>query len=94
MLENTQIKYLKLNVNKTKMVKLCKFYFPEILNKKFSDFLFFKCSHPSFYVLECGSYEFHLFISVGKVRLTERYADVAYIVDYDDLFKFDIVKEK
>ena len=34
MLENTQFKELKLNVNKTNMVKLCKFYFHEILNKK------------------------------------------------------------
>ena len=40
MLENTQFKELKLNVNKTNMVKLCKFYFHEILNKKLSDFFF------------------------------------------------------
>jgi hypothetical protein len=42
MLENTQFKELKLNVTKTNMVKLCKFYFHEILNKKLSDFFFFK----------------------------------------------------
>lgn len=94
MLENTQFKGLKLNVNKTNMVKLCKFYFHEILNKKLSDFFFFKYQRDSFYVLECSGYEFHLFVNCCKVLLTERNSDVSYIVDYDDLFKFYIVKEK
>lgn len=89
--ENTQFKELKLNVNKTNMVKLCKFYFHEILNKKSTDFYFHKGG--SFFKLECGSYEFHLSVCIGKVRLSERYSDVSYIVDYDDLFKFCIVKE-
>ena len=72
MLENTQFKELKLNVNKTNMVKLCKFYFHEILNKKLSEFLFFKYQRDSFYVLECSGYEFHLFVNCCKVLLTER----------------------
>lgn len=42
MLEQKELKLLRLNVNKTKMVKLCRFYFPEVLNKKFNDFYFFK----------------------------------------------------
>lgn len=92
MLENTQFKELKLNVNKTNMVKLCKFYFPELLNKKSTDFYFHKGG--SFFKLECGSYEFHLSVCIGKVRLSESNSDVSYIVDYDDLFKFYIVKEK
>lgn len=91
MLENTEFKELKLNVNKTNMVKLCQFYFPELLNKKFTDFYFSK--NGSFFKLECGSYEFHLSVCIGKVRLSERNSDVSYIVDYDDLFKFDLVKE-
>lgn len=94
MLEQKELKLLRLDVNKTKMVKLCKFYFPEILNKKFSDFFFFKYPRASFYVLECSCYEFHLFVNCCKVLLTERNSDVSYIVDYDDLFKFYIVKEK
>lgn len=89
--ENTQFKELKLNVNKTNMVKLCKFYFPELLNKKFTDFYFSK--NGSFFKLECISYEFHLFVCIGKVRLSERYSGVSYVVVYDDLFKFDLVKE-
>lgn len=91
MLENTQFKELKLNVNKTNMVKLCKFYFPELLNKKSTDFYFHKGG--TFSKLECRSYEFHLFVCTGKVFLMERYSDVSYLVKYDDLFKFDLVKE-
>ncbi len=94
MLEQKELKIFRLNVNKTKMFKLCKFYFHEILNKKFSDFFFFKYPRDSFYVLECSGYEFHLFVNCCKVLLTERNSDVSYIVDYDDLFKFHIVKEK
>lgn len=93
MLEQKELKLLRLNVNKTNMVKLCKFYFHEILNKKLSDFFFFKYQRDSFYVLECSGYEFHLFVNCCKVLLTERNSDVSYIVDYDDLFKFDLVKE-
>lgn len=93
MLDNTQFKELKLNVNKTNMVKLCKFYFPKILNKKLSEFLFFKYQRESFYVLECSGYEFHLFVNCCKVLLTERYSDDSYVVELDDLFKFDLLKE-
>lgn len=91
MLEQKELKLLRLNVNKTKMVKLCKFYFPELLNKKSTDFYFHKGG--SFFKLECGSYEFHLSVCIGKVRLSERYSGVSYVVAYDDLFKFDLVKE-
>lgn len=91
MLENTQFKELKLNVNKTKMVKLCRSYFPLLKNKKFNDFYFFKSG--SFFKLECGSYEFYLSVCIGKARLFERYSDVSYVVELDDLFKFDLVKE-
>ena len=92
MLEQKELKLLRLNVNKTKMVKLCRSYFPLLKNKKFNDFYFFKSG--SFFKLECGSYEFYLSVCIGKVRLSERNSDVSYIVDYDDLFKFHIVKEK
>lgn len=91
MLEQKELKILRLNVNKSKMVKLCRSYFPLLKNKKFNDFYFFKSG--SFFKLECGSYEFYLSVCIGKVRLSERYSDVSYIVDYDDLFKFCIVKE-
>jgi len=91
MLEQKEFKLFRLNVNKTKMVKLCRFYFPELLNKKFNDFYFFESG--SFFKLECGSYEFHLFVNCCKVLLTERNSDVLYVVKYDDLFKFDLVKE-
>lgn len=91
MLEQKELKLLRLNVNKTKMVKLCRSYFPLLKNKKFNDFYFFKSG--SFFKLACGSYEFYLSVCIGKVRLSERYSDVSYIVDYDDLFKFDLVKE-
>lgn len=92
MLEQKELKILRLNVNKSKMVKLCRSYFPLLKNKKFNDFYFFKSG--SFFKLVCGSYEFHLFVNCCKVLLTERNSDVSYIVDYDDLFKFYIVKEK
>ena len=92
MLEQKELKLLRLNVNKTKMVKLCRSYFPLLKNKKFNDFYFFKSG--SFFKLECGSYEFYLSVCIGKVRLSERNSDVSYIVDYDDLFKFYIVKKK
>lgn len=91
MLEQKELKLLRLNVNKTKMVKLCRSYFPLLKNKKFNDFYFFKSG--SFFKLECVGYEFYLSVCIGKVRLSERYSDVSYIVDYDDLFKFDLVKE-
>lgn len=91
MLEQKELKLLRLNVNKTKMVKLCRSYFPLLKNKKFNDFYFFKSG--SFFKLECGSYEFYLSVCIGKVRLSKRNSDVSYIVDYDDLFKFHIVKE-
>lgn len=91
MLEQKELKLLRLNVNKTKMVKLCRSYFPLLKNKKFNDFYFFKSG--SFFKLECGSYEFYLSVCIGKVRLSERNSDVSYIVDYYDLFKFHIVKE-
>lgn len=91
MLEQKELKLLRLNVNKTKMVKLCRSYFPLLKNKKFNDFYFFKSG--SFFKLECGSYEFYLFVCIGKVRLSERYSDVSYVVELDDLFKFDLVKE-
>ena len=91
MLEQKNLKLLRLNVNKTKMVKLCRSYFPELFNKKFNDFYFSK--NGSFFKLECGSYEFHLSVSICKVRLSERYSDVSYVVELDDLFKFDLVKE-
>lgn len=41
MLEQKELKLLRLNVNKTKMVKLCRSYFPLLKNKKFNDFYFF-----------------------------------------------------
>ena len=66
MLENTQFKELKLNVNKTNMVKLCKFYFPEILNKKLSDFFFFKYQRDSFYVLNVVVMNFIYLLIVAK----------------------------
>ena len=91
MLEQKELKLLRLNVNKTKMVKLCRSYFPLLKNKKFNDFYFFKSG--SFFKLECGSYEFYLFVCIGKVRLSERYSDVSFVVELDDLFKFDLVKE-
>lgn len=91
MLEQKELKLLRLNVNKTKMLKLCRSYFPLLKNKKFNDFYFFKSG--SFFKLECGSYEFYLSVCIGKVRLSESNSDVSYIVDYDDLFKFCIVKE-
>lgn len=91
MLEQKELKLLRLNVNKTKMIKLCRSYFPLLKNKKFNDFLFFKSG--SFFKLECGIYEFHLSICFGKVRLSERYSDVSYVVELDDLFKFDLLKE-
>jgi len=91
MLEQKELKILRLNVNKSKMVKLCRSYFPLLKNKKFNDFYFFKSG--SFFKLECGSYEFYLSVCIGKVRLSERNSDVSYVVKYDDLFKFDLVKE-
>lgn len=91
MLERKELKIFRLNVNKTKMVKLCRSYFPLLKNKKFNDFYFFKSG--SFFKLECGSYEFHLSVCNCKVRLSERYSGVSYVVAYDDLFKFDLVKE-
>lgn len=91
MLEHKELKLFRLNVNKSKMVKLCRFYFPELCNKKFNDFYFSK--NGSFFKLECISYEFHLFVCIGKVRLSERYSGVSYVVAHDDLFKFDLVKE-
>lgn len=91
MLDQKELKLLRLNVNKTKMVKLCRSYFPFLKNKKFNDFYFSK--NDSFFKLECISYEFHLFVCIGKVRLSERYSGVSYVVAYDDLFKFDLVKE-
>lgn len=91
MLEQKELKLLRLNVNKTKMVKLCRSYFPLLKNKKFNDFYFFKSG--SFFKLECGIYEFHLSVCIGKVRLSERYSDVSFVVELDDLFKFDLVKE-
>lgn len=91
MLKEKEFKLFRLNVNKTKMVKLCRSYFPLLKNKKFNDFYFFKSG--SFFKLECGSYEFYLSVCIGKVRLSESNSDVSYIVDYDDLFKFDLVKE-
>lgn len=91
MLEQKELKLLRLNVNKTKMVKLCRSYFPLLKNKKFNDFYFFKSG--SFFKLECGSYEFYLSVCIGKVRLSERYSDVSFVVELDDLFKFDLVKE-
>ena len=91
MLEQKELKLLRLNVNKSKMVKLCRSYFLLLKNKKFNDFYFFKSG--SFFKLECSSYEFYLSVCIGKVRLSERNSDVSYIVDYDDLFKFDLVKE-
>lgn len=36
MLEQKELKLLRLNVNKTKMVKLCRSYFPLLKNKKFA----------------------------------------------------------
>lgn len=92
MLKEKDLKQLKLTVTKTKMIKLCQFYFPELLNKKSTDFYFYKGG--TYCKLECGSYDFHLFVNCCKVLLTERNSDVSYIVDYDDLFKFHIVKEK
>ena len=91
MLKEKELKQLKLTVTKTKMIKLCQFYLPELPNKKSTDFYFHKGG--TYCKLECGSYEFHLFVCAGKVFLTERYSDVSYVVKYDDLFKFDLVKE-
>ena len=91
MLKDKELKQLKLKLNKTKMVKLCQFYCPELLNKKSTDFYFSK--NGSFFKLECSSYEFHLFVCAGKVFLTERYSDFSNVIKYDDLFKFDLVKE-
>lgn len=91
MLEQKEFKLLRLNVNKTNMVKLCRSYFPLLKNKKFNDFYFLKSG--SFFKLECGSYEFHLYVCNCKVRLFERNSDVSYVVELDDLFKFDLLKE-
>lgn len=91
MLKEKDLKQLKLTVTKTKMIKLCQFYFPELLNKKSTDFYFYKGG--TYCKLECGSYEFYLSVCIGKVRLSERYSDVSYVVELDDLFKFDLVKE-
>ena len=91
MLEQKELKLLRLNVNKTKMVKLCRSYFPLHKNKKFKDFYFFKSG--SFFKIEWVSYEFYLSGCIGKLRLFERYSDVSYVVELDDLFKFDLVKE-
>ena len=66
MLENTQFKELKLNVNKTNMVKLCKFYFHEILNKNYQISSFSNISVTVFMCLNVVVMNFIYLLIVAK----------------------------
>ena len=89
----------RLNVNKTKLYRLAKRYYPEIGPMKAAAFIKYPRSRDYALDFKVGEYYHHLFLSVcgGKARLGDEWERVSrwecHSLTLDELRAFDMAEE-